>query len=89
MLLAQISPINLIDEQGVYLGCKVRSYDLVSRCTVVYYIFSLTGKMLYSKTHDIDSQIISTWGTDDRVIIESVAQDKGLTILSYPNVRPF
>lgn len=89
MLIAQITPINILNKQGVYLGCRVKSYDLVSTCSVIYYIFSTTGDVLLSESQSIDSSVVSTWGTDDKVIIEYVAQTKGLTILSYPTNKPF
>lgn len=89
MLIAQITPINILNKQGVYLGCRVKSYDLVSKCSVIYYIFSSTGDILLSESETIDSTVVSTWGTNDKVIIEAVAQSKGLTILNYPTTAPF
>jgi hypothetical protein len=71
-LVASITPISILNKQAIYLSAYVLRYDLQAKnCKVRYELLS-TGSGL------------ATWGTDDKVIIQSVATDKNLTITGYP-----
>jgi hypothetical protein len=84
-LVASITPVSILNKQAIYLSAYVLRYDLQSKdCKVRYELLSTGSGLLYSEDYDVPESVLATWGTDDRVIIQSVATDKNLTITGYP-----
>jgi hypothetical protein len=84
-LVASITPVSILNKQAIYLSAYVLRYDLQSKsCKVRYELLSTGSGLLYSEDYDVPESVLATWGTDDKVIIQSVATDKNLTITGYP-----
>jgi hypothetical protein len=84
-LVASITPISILNKQAIYLSAYVLRYDLQAKnCKVRYELLSTGSGLLYSEDYDVPESVLATWGTDDKVIIQSVATDKNLTITGYP-----
>ena len=84
-LVTSITPISILNKQAIYLSAYVLRYDLQAKnCKVRYELLSTGSGLLYSEDYDVPESVLATWGTDDKVIIQSVATDKNLTITGYP-----
>ena len=84
-LVASISPVPVINKQAIYLNAYILRYDLQSTyCTARYNLLGVSGSLLFSEDYEVPPEVLATWGTDDKVIIQSIAADKGLTITGYP-----
>jgi hypothetical protein len=51
---------------------------------VRYDLLDSTTAFVYSETYKLAPSVLQSWGTDDKVIVQAVASDKGLTITGYP-----
>jgi hypothetical protein len=84
-LVASITPVSILDKQAIYLDAYILRYDLQSTyCMARYNLLGVSGSLLYSEDYKVPENVLSTWGIDDKVIIQSIATDKGLTITGYP-----
>jgi hypothetical protein len=84
-LIASITPVSILNEQAVYLSSYIIRYDLqATQCIARYDLLNISGSLLYSEDYKIPEDVLSTWGTDDKVIIQSIASFKNLTITGYP-----
>lgn len=84
-LKATITPVSILNEQAVYLSTYVIRYDLqATNCKVRYDLLNISGSLLYSEDYDVPPSVLANWGVDDKVIIQSVASAKNLTITGYP-----
>ena len=84
-LKASITPVTILNEQAVYLSTYIIRYDLEGKkCVARYDLLNNSGSLLYSEDYNVPENVLTTWGTDDTVIAQSVASDKGLTITGYP-----
>jgi hypothetical protein len=84
-LKASITPVSILNQQAVYLSAYVLRYDLqATQCNVRYNLLNISGSILYNEDYEVPENVLTTWGTDDKVIIQSIATDKGLTITGYP-----
>lgn len=83
-LKATITPVSILDDQAVYLSTYIIRYDLTAtECIARYDLLNISGSMLYSGDYNVPEDVLTTWGTDDTVIAQSVASYKNLTITGY------
>ena len=84
-LKASITPVSIVNQQAVYLTAYILNYDLQAiYCKARYDLLNISGSLLYSEDYEVPQNVLSTWGTDDKVIIQSIANAKNLTITGYP-----
>jgi len=77
---ANIEPVTVVDKTADKLGAKV-SYDLINDCQVTWTLFGETE--LYTGTWKAPEDVLATWGTDDKVLVQALADAKGFTITSW------
>ena len=88
-LKASIQPVSILNEQAVYLSSYIIRYDLQAiNCIARYDLLNVSGSLLYSEDYEVPENVLSNWGTDDKVIIQSIATAKNLTITGYPIEQP-
>lgn len=84
-LVASIQPTTILDKQAIYLSVYVLRYDLQAiSCKVRYELLATGSVMLYNEDYNVPESVLASWGTDDKVIIQSVASAKNLVITGYP-----
>lgn len=84
-LLASITPVSILNKQASYIRASVARYELDAKeCFVKYDLLSSTGEYVYGETYKLSASVLQTWGTDDKVIIQAIASDRGMTITGYP-----
>ena len=84
-LKASITPVSILNQQAVYLTAYILRYDLqATNCIARYDLLNISSSLLYSEDYEVPQNVLSTWGTDDKVIIQSIANAKNLTITGYP-----
>jgi hypothetical protein len=84
-LLASITPVSILNKQASYLRASIGRYDLMaSECYVKYDLLNSSGEYVFGETYKLSPSVLQTWGTDDKVIIQAIASDRGMTITGYP-----
>ena len=84
-LLASITPVSILTKQASYLRASIARYDLkATECYVKYDLLTSSGEQIYSESYKLSPSVLQTWGTDDKVIIQAIASDRGMTITGYP-----
>lgn len=84
-LVASITPVSILNQQAIYLSAYVLRYDLQAKnCKVRYELLSTGSGLLYSEDYDVPENVLAVWGTDDKVILQSIATYKNLNITGYP-----
>lgn len=84
-LIASITPVSILNRQASYVRVSILRYDLqATECLVRYDLLDSTTAFVFSETYKLAPSVLQNWGTDDKVIVQAVASDKGLTITGYP-----
>ena len=84
-LKASITPVSFLNEQAVYLSAYILRYDLQAiNCVARCEFWNVSSSLLYSEDYQVPESVLATWGTDDKIILQSIATDKNLTITGYP-----
>lgn len=84
-LKASITPVSILNQQAVFLSAYVLQYDLqATQCIVRYNLLNTSGSVLFNDDYEVPESVLATWGTDDKVIIQSIAAAKNITITGYP-----
>ena len=84
-LIASITPVSILNKQASYVRVSILRYDLqATECMVRYDLLDSTTAFVYSETYKLAPSELQSWVTDDKVIVQAVASDKGLTITGYP-----
>jgi hypothetical protein len=61
---------------------NIKNYDLQSQnCILYWYISDINGNNIYSGNYNVPPSVLENWGHDDSVIIQSLANDNGFTII--------
>ena len=82
-LIANIEPVSFFNETATQLGCYVSFYDLnASNCILYWWLYDENQSVISNANWDVPFSVIEQWGTDDTVLIESLAAEKGFTITS-------
>ena len=67
------------------LFTNVLSYDIGrDDCRVRYELLATGSGLLYSEDYEVPENVLANWGTDDKVILQSIATAKNLNITGYP-----
>lgn len=83
-LKATITPVSFLNDQATYLSTYIINYDLEAvDCTARYDLLNPSGSILYSSDYKVPASVLESWGTDDTVIAQAIANDKNLTITGY------
>lgn len=83
-LVANIEPVQILNKTGVRLSGIVTAYDLAGKnCRMSWWLLDSSGNKVYESVYSVSSTILSTWGTDDKVLLEALAESQGITIISY------
>jgi hypothetical protein len=84
MAVAQIQPVQIINNTATQLSSYVINYDLTGQsCELYWWLSDSNNNMLFTGNYAVPSSILQSWGTNDNLIIDSLAADKGFTITSY------
>jgi len=85
----QIQPITIVNQTATQLYAYVIHYDLIAQNCVLYWSLNNSdGVSLYSGNWTVPSEILSQWGTDDSIIINSLATANGFVIVPQENTKP-
>jgi hypothetical protein len=88
-LSAQIQPVPVVNNTANIILAYVTNYDLKAQnCQVYWWLSNETGANLYNDSWDVPQDILTTWGTNDKIIIEALATSKGFTIIPDPEPIP-
>jgi molybdopterin/thiamine biosynthesis adenylyltransferase len=78
-----IEPIQILKKQAVSLSCNVVSYTLDGQyCMIFWVLLDNEGDQLYSGNYNVPQSVLENWGTDDMLIINSLANDNGFIIIA-------
>jgi len=81
-LTVQIQPVQILTKTATKLSAYVINYDLESQICVIYWWLSdENNNRLYESNYNVPPDIIQNWGHDDSIIIQSLANDNGFTII--------
>ncbi len=82
-LSANITPVQIVNQTANILSTYVTNYGLNSaNCTTYWWLTNESGAVIYEGNWDVPQEVLATWGTDDTVIIDALAEAKGFTIIS-------
>ena len=85
MLVANIEPVQYFNETAVQVGAAVMSYDMVAQnCTLYWALFNGDGSVIYNDKWDVTPiSVLESWGTDDSILLQALADEKGFVITSF------
>jgi hypothetical protein len=82
-LSANIIPVQIVNQTANILSTYITNYGLNSiNCDAYWWLTNESGAVLYEGSWIIPQEVLATWGTDDTVIIDALAEAKGFTIIS-------
>jgi hypothetical protein len=82
-LSANITPVQIVNQTANILSTYVINYGLNStNCETYWWLTNESGAVIYEGKWDVPQEVLATWGTDDTVIIDALAEAKGFTIIS-------
>jgi hypothetical protein len=82
-LSANITPVQIVNQTANILSIYITSYGLNStNCSSYWWLTNESGAVIYEGIWDVPQEVLATWGTDDTVIIDALAEAKGFTIIS-------
>lgn len=83
MLSASISPTVFEGKTITKLFVRIDYYDLKSRfCHAFYKAYNDNDGAYFVGRWQVPENVVQNWGSDDSVIIQALADDKNLTIIS-------
>lgn len=89
VLSVQIEPVVIIDKSGTTLSAYVIHYDLSGQnCRLYWYLTDDNGNKLYDGNYDVPSEVLSSWGIDDSLIMSSLATSMGFVIVPPTIITP-
>lgn len=82
-LSANITPVQIVNQTANILSTYITNYGLNStNCEAYWWLTNESGAVIYEGKWDVPQEVLATWGTDDTVIIDALAEAKGFTIIS-------
>ena len=83
-LIANIEPVQILNKTGVKLSGIVTAYDLTGKnCRMSWWLLDDSGNKIYESVYSVSSSVLETWGTDDKVLLQAVANSEKIIITSY------
>lgn len=85
MLIANTEPIQYFNETAVQVGATVMAYDMVAQnCTLYYVLLDSNESVIYNDKWEVTpTSVLEQWGTDDTILLQALANDKGYIITSF------
>ena len=84
MAVTQIQPVQIINNTATQLSSYVINYDLAGQsCELYWWLSDSDDNTLFTGNYTVPPSILQSWGTNDNLIIDSLATDKGFIITSY------
>lgn len=84
MLIAYTEPMLYQDKIATKLLARVTFYDLrAKRCELFVKVSNETDGSYYTEDWSVPESVLGTWGTDDTVLLQSYADEKGFIITSF------
>jgi len=81
-LTVNIQPVQVIQNSGTTLSAYVIHYDLSGQnCRLYWNLSDDDGDTIYDGNYDVPSDILNNWGSDDMVIMSSLANAMGFVII--------
>ena len=81
-LTVKIEPIQIIDKRGVTISAIVSNYDLNGQnCQLYWWLSDDLGNNIYNGNYNVPPDTLSVWGSDDMVIMSSLATSMGFVIV--------
>jgi len=82
-LSANITPVQIVNQTANILSTYITSYGLNStNCEAYWWLTNESQAVIYEGKWDVPQEVLATWGIDDTVIIDALAEAKGFTIIS-------
>lgn len=82
-LTASITPVQIVNQTANILSTYITNYGLNGvNCKVYWWLTNESQAIIYEGSWDVPQEVLATWGTDDTVIIDALAEAKGFTIVS-------
>jgi len=81
-LTVNINQVQVIQNSGTTLSAYVIHYDLSGQnCTLYWALLDDNGNTIYDGNYDVPSDVLVNWGSDDMVIMTSLANSMGFVII--------
>jgi len=82
MLTTHIEPILFEGKIATQLLTRIDFYDMQSqRCNLFFKVSNSEDGAYYIETWEVPQSVLVNWGTDDNVIVQALAENKGFTII--------
>jgi hypothetical protein len=82
MLTTNIEPILFEGKIATRLLTRIDFYDMqAQRCNLFFKVANDRDGAYYIETWDVPPSVLENWGTDDAVIVQALAENKGFTII--------
>ena len=86
-LTVQIQPVQIIDKSGSTLSAYVIHYDLAGQNCILYWNITDTNtNIIYDGNYTVPTDILTKWGTDDTLIMNSLTNAMGFVIVPVVDV---
>ena len=84
MLATNIEPVLFEGEIATQLLTRVTFYDMMAqRCSLYFKAVNDSKGAYYTETWEVPPSVLANWGTDDTILVQALADDKGFTIISF------
>ena len=81
-LTVNIQSVQVINTSGTTLSAYVIHYDLAGQnCTLYWTLLDDSGNKIYDGNYSVPPDVLANWGTDDMVIMASLADSMNFIIL--------
>lgn len=77
----QIEPVQILNKTGITVNAYVIMYDGVN-CRLYWWLTDSDGNKLIDGNYDVPDTIISNWGIDDSIILNSLVTDNNFQIIN-------
>ena len=83
MLTTNIEPIQFEGKTATRIVTRVDFYDMqAQRCNLFFKATNDEDGAYYIETWQVPESVLENWGTDDMVLVQALADDKGFTIIN-------
>lgn len=86
MLTATIEPILFEGKIADHFSARLTFYDLLAnKCELFVKVISYIEEAgaYYTETWNVPESVLQNWGTDDTILLQAYADEKGFTIISF------
>ena len=82
MLRSNIEPVLFKDKIATLILARVDFYDLQGqRCILFFKAANNEDGAYYTETWEVPSTTLENWGTDDTILLQALADEKGFVLI--------